>query len=528
MNHLGANAVVERSALLRRAQQRLRRQALLAILALVACTAPLASHAADSPMAVGDRTCLFLDDHFVAEQSGFTRTWHQGQPRPEVAIKESSPWERWPHLFGSAIYDPRAKLYRMYYESAIYPSRSPPNSFTTYVCYAESKDGKIWTKPTLRLFEDLGSKENNIVIHCAEFPKVFLDPLEKDEAARLKMFVYLNGVPPRMGGSGECLLASGDGVRWRFIGGFNKPDYARPEQGKFTDAYCFAFDPLQRRYMAYIRTFDQSHVAESKDGKRRAVGISHSKQVNRGWSPIVQVLAPDAKDDAKVASLSKDATQPDWAEHYCMPIFVYGNHYLGMLSILYLIDGRDSNGGGDLQLTFSHDGSKWHRHPQRQTLIAPSRAVPALFPTYVSINGPLEIGDELWLYYTEANGAHPIAPFDKAVSQIRAATWRKDGFVSLEAAGPAVLTTRPLTFDGRRLLLNIKCAKGVRAALLDGDGRPLPGMDLKDCNPVEGNQVRGAVAWGGRSDLSALKGKAVRLRIETTGGSLYSFRFSSD
>lgn len=492
---------------------------------------PLPGKQPDSPMQIGDRACLFLDDHFLAEQSGFKRTWHQGQPQPDVAIKDiGAPWERWPHMFGSTVHDPQAKLYRMYYESAIYPSRTPPNSFTTYICYAESQDGKTWKRPSLGLFADLGSKDNNIVIHCAEFAKVFVDPLETDPAARLKMFVYLNGKPPLMGGSGECLLASGDGLHWKFLGGFNKPPYARAEQGNFTDTFTFAFDPLQQRYLAGIRTFDKSHVSESKDGRRRAIGVSHSARVNKEWSPIVQVLAPDAQDDAKVAPLSRDEQKPDWAEHYCMSLFVYGNHYLGMLSLLYLVDGYDGNGGGDIQLTFSHDYARWHRHPQRQTLIAPSNAAPALFPTYVSINGPVEIGDELWLYYTEANGAHPIAPITKAVSQIRAAVWRRDGFVSLDATDTASFVTKPLAWDGKQLRVNVKCQEkgSLRAALLNTDGKPYPGFDLADCEPLTGDQAQGLIQWKGKADLSELKGKAIRLKLEVSNGSLYSFRASSN
>jgi hypothetical protein len=190
-----------------------------------------------------------------------------------------------------------------------------------------------------------------------------------------------------------------------------------------------------------------------------------------------------------------------------------------------LIDGRDSNGGGDLQLTFSHDALKWHRQPERATLIGPSNAK-GLFPTYASTNGPLEIGDELWLYYSEANGAHPIAPFEKAVSQIRAAVWRKDGFVSLDAADRASLTTKPLTFDGRRLVLNVKTAEGgsARVAVLGVDGKALPGLDLKDCDPIKGDQVRSVVSWASRADLSALKGQPIRLRLELSQCSLYSFQ----
>ena len=39
--------------------------------------------AEESPLRIGDRSCLFLDDRFIAQQSGLKRTWHQGQPRAE-------------------------------------------------------------------------------------------------------------------------------------------------------------------------------------------------------------------------------------------------------------------------------------------------------------------------------------------------------------------------------------------------------------------------------------------------------------
>lgn len=493
------------------------------------------------PASVGTRACLFLDDRFIAEQSGLKRTWHQGKPRPEVAVVEDvgkGKWEKWPHLYGSVLYDPQARRYRMYYTSAVWPSRTPGQSFTSYICYAESQDGKTWTKPVLGLYEDLGSKQNNIVIPLAEFAKVFIDPLEKDPSARLKMFTFLKAytgpggksVHP-LGGFYECLLSSGDGVSWKFVAGFNRPDWADPDRAplsKFTDSYSFMFDPLQQRYMAYIRTMAKSHVAESKkDSKRRAIGVTHSAGINRGWSPIVHVMEPDARDDEKVAPLSKDPKKPDWAEHYSLSFFTYGNHYLGLLSLIYLIDDSDANGGGDLQLIYSHDGETWLRQPDRQTLIAPSNAAPELFPTYVSNNGPLEIGDELWLYYTEANGAHPIAPsVGVARSQIRAATWRKDGFVSLDAAGPASLTTRPLKFDGKRLLINaqVQPAGSLRVALLDEAGKPLPGYAAADCDAVTGDRVAGVVNWKGKTDLSGLAGKAVRLRMEMARCRLFSFR----
>jgi hypothetical protein len=64
---------------------------------------------ANEPIPIANRTCLFLDDRFIAEQSGLKRVWHQGKPRPEPAIQaeRQNPWEKWPHMFGSVIRDPK-------------------------------------------------------------------------------------------------------------------------------------------------------------------------------------------------------------------------------------------------------------------------------------------------------------------------------------------------------------------------------------------------------------------------------------
>ena len=51
------------------------------------------------------------------------------------------------------------------------------------------------------------------------------------------------------------------------------------------------------------------------------------------------------------------------------------------------------------------------------------------------------------------------------------------------------------------------------------------GLALADCRPLTGTLTKAAVRWQG-GDLSALRGKAVRLRFELTAATLYSFGFA--
>lgn len=477
---------------------------------------------ANEPIFIRDRTCLFLDNRFIAEQSGLKRTWHQGKPQPEPAITGN-----WPHMFGSALYDPQSKLYKMWYEDV--------RDGMGWIHYAESNDGKKWRKPALGLVEIDGSKTNNCIMKRAELPNVFLDPNDTDPQGRFKMFLW--SYPIKFQDkeiSGHVLFRSGDGIRWEPMG--PRPEIALPEGDEtgqartVLDTHEIIWDPLGQRYLGAFRLFplhpgipgwfrnEKHEMSEGIGGHRRAVGVSTSKQLLSGWSRMITVLKPDAKDDEKVAKLGRN-DKLDWAELYVMPVFVYGNHYLGMVSLLYFVDGVHGgdtvDGGGDIQFTFSHDGVKWFRQPDRQTFVEPSPA--KLVPTYAQGNEPLDLGNEMLIYYTEASSAHPKTG-DK--SFIRAAVWRRDGFVSLDAAGKGSLTTQPLAFTGKQLLVNFK-GESLRVTLLDEERKVIGASQ-----PMEGDSVARPVTWKDESDLSALSGKPIRLRFELTKGQLWSFRFA--
>lgn len=502
----------------------------LGLVLLVVRPGPLAAQEADRPIPVGDRACLFLDDHFIAAQSGLKRTWHPGKPHARPAIEPAHPWEHWPCLWGSCFFDPQDKRFRMYYQSTLYPSGAPGVSFRDLVCYAESEDGRTWVRPKLGLVEFAGSRENNILFDYAGVACAFVDPLAKAPAERLKMCAYvLKGSKATGGQAGLCWFGSADGTRWSFLGRLEAPAHARPEESAYVDQFQVTWDPLRERYLGHWRAMSRHALAEAKDGRRRAIGLTHSRELLRGWAPAELVVKADDEDDRKAAGFGRDPKAPDWAELYTMPMWNYGNHYLGLVTLFCLVDGKDGNGGGDLQFCYSNDGARWHRQPGRQTAVAPSGAA-GLFPCFAQFNPPLEVGDELWIYYSENNGVHGVSPFAKSDGKIRAAAWRRDGFVSLDAGDRATLTTKPLAFEGKRLLLNVKALKGggVRVAILGADGKPRPGLGAEDCDPLRGDQVRGVVSWGGRSDLSALRGHAVRLRLELSRASVYGFRFSRD
>lgn len=111
---------------------------------------------------------------------------------------------------------------------------------------------------------------------------------------------------------------------------------------------------------------------------------------------------------------------------------------------------------------------------------------------------------------------------------IRRYSLRIDGFVSLNAPrGGAELLTRPLTFAGNRLELNVatSAAGSVRIELQDLQGRPYPGFALDDCHEVIGDHIDRIVSWAGGPDVGTLAGKPVRLRFVFYDADLYAMRF---
>jgi hypothetical protein len=106
---------------------------------------------------------------------------------------------------------------------------------------------------------------------------------------------------------------------------------------------------------------------------------------------------------------------------------------------------------------------------------------------------------------------------------------RRDGFISARAAYTGgEFTTPPLKFSGRELVLNVDTSAAglLRCELLGEKGEAIEGFRLADCDLIHtANEIDRLVKWRGKSDLSSLAGKPVRLRVEFRDTDLYAFQF---
>jgi len=66
----------------------------------------------------------------------------------------------------------------------------------------------------------------------------------------------------------------------------------------------------------------------------------------------------------------------------------------------------------------------------------------------------------------------------------------------------------------------------VQVEILDEHKKPIPGYDLAECDEIyTANEIDRVVKWNGKSNLSGLTGKSIRLRFVMRDVDLYAFQF---
>ena len=84
-------------------------------------------------------------------------------------------------VYGSVLWEPEHKLFKAWYFAA---TGLPENRGDTAVCYATSRDGIRWKKPSLGLHELYGTKNNNVSSIGDVIPVVYRDVAATDPDRR--------------------------------------------------------------------------------------------------------------------------------------------------------------------------------------------------------------------------------------------------------------------------------------------------------------------------------------------------------
>lgn len=477
---------------------------------LVVLGTQLTAAFAGEPITIGTQRQLFVDDVLIAAKRGVTRTIHPCKKLPKPVVEPEHPWEgNRVYVYGSVVRDAKTGAFRMWYMSNPAEGRRDPRltwSRGALVLYATSQDGLRWHKPKLGLYAFNGSKANNIV-YGLDSPSLIIDADEPDPAKRYKMLGYCR-FPGHKGSGG--MVFSADGLHWS----------GKPIGPLFRchDTLTLAHDPQTGLFYAFNKS-----TPEVRGHHRRAVRLTVSKDL-KTWSERKLVMVPDEKDDAW-ASGPEERT-----DFYNMSAFPWESQWLGMVTVFrrkerlkeaVKFQSRD-DGPIHVELTHSRDGMTWRRLEERKPIIPNGPHGYDAGCILGLINTPVVVDDEVWMYYTAITTTHGGAMPAKRITIARA-TWRLDGFVSLDAGSDGgVIETKTLLPKGDRLVLNADASKGsIAVEVLDADGKALPGYSQADAVPMRSDSVRHAVRWRGHDRLPT--DKPLRLRFHLRDASLFSY-----
>lgn len=115
---------------------------------------------------------------------------------------------------------------------------------------------------------------------------------------------------------------------------------------------------------------------------------------------------------------------------------------------------------------------------------------------------------------------------EKRVKRLGRASWKRDRFVALAAAGEGLVVTKPLLPASWRLYeleINADAAGGqLRIEICRPDGRALVGFSREECAPLQSDEVHWRVPLA--EHQSKFK-EPVQIRFFLNRSKLYSFRF---
>ena len=260
-------------------------------------------------------------------------------------------------------------------------------------------------------------------------------------------------------------------------------------------------------------------------------------------------------------TLYSQSDYPDhWEWHnvdiYNMGVFRYESIYLGIPAFFHRFGpGKEGEGPQFAFTTFplvcSRDLRRWSRVAERQPFMRPSYLGGGAYDTAKSQppSNAVVRDEELWFYYNglKYSGWSPKPDFqDLDSGAVCLAVLRRDGFLSLDAhdeEGSLVTRTLSLPQGTSRLHVNVSATGGeLRVALLDPAGQPLEPFNIVEVvrrsgkgtsehqlprlsDPISGDQVAAEVSWDGKTDLSPMAGREVRLRFRMRKAQLYSYWF---
>ena len=264
----------------------------------------------------------------------------------------------------------------------------------------------------------------------------------------------------------------------------------------------------------------------------------HAMTVRPGWGDrrqCLQTTADFTRWSGPQLLLQPDFLDAELIELYGMPVFPYGDGYVGLLWVFHCESSEPTRGFNrftgplDCQLAFSHDGIRFDRGLREPfiSLGSPGDAIGGAIEPSCLIETDKEIR-----IYSSASKVHHGQSSDARrrgvpeVASIALHTLRKDGLTFLESTGDrGRLISKPLVLFAPELTINASAPHGeMQFQLTDMESRPIEGFTFEDSLAlVAEDSLQFSLRWRG-SDLSAILDKIVRLEIRMRHARLFAVR----
>lgn len=490
------------------------------------------------PLNLGDRKHVFIDDVFIESKDEALKFVVNPPKKMELVIENIKGQFR-KHL--TVIEDEKGVI-RIY------------NSINDdYLAVRTSKDGVHFEEPD---FGDPYEGRTNIVIkeNVGGLGNPFIDPNGPDN----ERWKYFSDYARR----GIYLYTSPDGYNWTR----NKTAILPFRSGTQS---CSFYDEQQQKYITYHRS--GINLTPGNDTQRSSVvAVLDDLSTPHQFKVLTQEDYINAKEafrirdpkpwfldngpltpggfgleyEHKFDPLPSDppgtdiyvtkATKYEWAPdtYVAFPIVYFHYENDGPITRRTLAEEKRGLGSGPIetQLSVSRDGLNWKRY-HRPTYLGPGEHAGRNVVTAYIAHGMVKRGNEIWQYYFGETQYHSAIKKDPNGRGVYRLIQRLDGFVSIDSPyeKEVEMTTKPFTFEGNALTLNIDtdAAGYIQVGIVDEKGQPFEGYSVDDCVYINGDFFDKKVEWMNKgTDVSALTGKTIKLVYRMRGSKLYAMKFT--
>jgi len=486
---------------------------------------------------IGTRREVCWDEELIDRAELVKIKMHKPEYRG-IAMTCDRPWEGCSSGYFSVTKD--NDLIRLYYRGSdagldsdghYVADRRDMRNWLGLFCYAESLDGKTFTRPDLGLVNRQGSTHNNILLDKA------LDNLciFRDNNPSCKPDELFKGLA---GEEGQKLVyyKSADGVHFEGVG-------VLLSDGAYDSLNLAFWDSEREQYFVYYRGVHRKNELDS-DGKWhdgyegngivRDVRVRTSKDFIH-WDEPHLIAFEEGKEDYQLYT------------NQVMPYYRAPHLFLGMptryverledrqnfkylpayklRSNLSRLEGRTGYAVTDCVLMTTRDGTHFRRTDEAFLTPGIENGSNWFYGNCYPAWGMIETESDRPGFPPEISIYSPECYWAKRVELARYAI-RIDGFFSWNSGyAPGHVLTKPITFEGAELEINFATsALGyLRIVICDEAGDPIKGFDS---GRLFGDSLDRLVDFEG--SLKTLAGKPVRLLLELSDADLYSFRFNSE